>query len=188
MNVNCRVQHTLGSIVSADVADFFVATASHQPTLALSCGCAVAVVIAWQASGWQKMNQERPPNCAVLCLSRARRKIEEAKARERYEKYVKERAERHAREKAEQAEAEVKAREAAERKRQAEEEYNKRKVGCMLLDLCCDSQQVAVSIGCHTPAVLAVTSTDIIRFLARMSSISSEVNRQCCDFNTISIL
>jgi len=84
-------------------------------------------------------------------LSRARRKIEEAKARERYEKYVKERAERHAREKVERAEAERKAKEAAERKRQAEEVYNKRKVGCMQLK--------SVSSDCHAPAMLTMISS-----------------------------
>jgi hypothetical protein len=59
---------------------------------------------------------------------RARRKIEEAKARERYERYVKERAERHEREQKERAEAKRKALEAEERRKKAEEDYNRRKV------------------------------------------------------------
>jgi hypothetical protein len=66
---------------------------------------------------------------AAVCTRRARRKIEEAKARERYDRYVKERAERHEREAKERAEAKQKAREAEERRKVAEEEYNKRKVG-----------------------------------------------------------
>jgi hypothetical protein len=65
----------------------------------------------------------------LLCVCRARRKIEEAKARERYDRYVKERAERHEREAKERAEAKQKAREAEERRKIAEEEYTKRKVG-----------------------------------------------------------
>jgi hypothetical protein len=54
--------------------------------------------------------------------------VEEAKARERYERYVKERAERHEREAKERAEAKRKAIEAEERRKKAEEDYNKRKV------------------------------------------------------------
>jgi hypothetical protein len=64
----------------------------------------------------------------VAAWCRARRKIEEGKARERYERYVKERAERHEREQKERAEAKRKALEAEERRKKAEEDYNRRKV------------------------------------------------------------
>lgn len=69
--------------------------------------------------------------------------MEEAKARVRYERYVKERAERHAREAVERAEAQRKAKEAEERKRIATEEYNKRKVGWVVA-----SRRPVCELGC----------------------------------------
>lgn len=75
---------------------------------------------------WVQALRATPFLCCCVC--RARRKVEEAKARERYERHVRERAERHAREAQGRAEAKLKAQEAEERRKKAEEDYNKRKV------------------------------------------------------------
>lgn len=107
---------------------------------------------------------------------RARRKVEEAKARERYDRYVKERAERHEREAKERAEAKRKAEEAEVRRKKAEEEYNKRKVRRDVWSLrvaewlACTALALSLPLACRS-AVRAGHSCSVIVLQTQQSAV-----------------
>jgi hypothetical protein len=65
----------------------------------------------------------------IHCCCRARRKIEEARAKERYEQYVQQKAQEEVARREAEAAAAIKAQQQAERQQLAAEAYKKRQVG-----------------------------------------------------------